>query len=190
MFCSKIIFDEIQVDWRNKADFVKNGDGIMSEEIRDKKITIRVSQREKENIEKKAEQAKMSMSKYLLAAAENKKIRVTENIPHLYLEITRIGVNINQIAHVANSQKYINTQQIHEVKNLLREVEKDMKKVVDSLKDEEETSYENLEKIVLTMEKRMSAMERRMSKLEMNFDQAFYFMGEKLDRLLEEKDKK
>ena len=70
MFCSKIIFDEIQVDWRNKADFVKNGDGIMSEEIRDKKITIRVSQREKENIEKKAEQAKMSMSKYLLAAAE------------------------------------------------------------------------------------------------------------------------
>ena len=72
----------------------------------------------------------------------------------------------------------------------IREVEKDMKKVVDSLKDEEEISYENLEKIVLTMEKRMSAMERRMSKLEMNFDQAFYFMGEKLDRLLEEKDKK
>ena len=85
----------------------------MSEEIKDQKITIRVSPTEKKEIEAKAEQAKMSMSRYLVAATENKKIRVTEKIPDLYLEITRIGVNVNQIAHVANSQKYVNTQQIY-----------------------------------------------------------------------------
>ena len=48
----------------------------MSEEIKDQKITIRVSPTEKKEIEAKAEQAKMSMSRYLVAATENKKIRV------------------------------------------------------------------------------------------------------------------
>ena len=118
----------------------------MGEEIKDQKITIRVSPTEKKDIETKAEQAKMSMSRYLVAATENKKIRVTEKIPDLYLEITRIGVNINQIAHVANSQKYVNTQQIYEVKNLLREVNT-KKKVCLQWKEEcphlKETSMRN-----------------------------------------------
>ena len=110
----------------------------MGEEIKDQKITIRVSPTEKKDIETKAEQAKMSMSRYLVAATENKKIRVTEKIPDLYLEITRIGVNINQIAHVANSQKYVNTQQIYEVKKLLREVNANMEKVVKTFEDDDD----------------------------------------------------
>ena len=109
----------------------------MSDEVKNQKITIRVSPTEKKEIEAKAEQAKMSMSRYLVAATENKKIRVTEKIPDLYLEITRIGVNINQIVHVANSQKYVNTQQIYEVKNLLKEVNANMKEVMKTLEDDD-----------------------------------------------------
>ena len=42
----------------------------MSDEIKDQKITIRVSPTEKKEIEAKAEQAKMSVSRYLVAATE------------------------------------------------------------------------------------------------------------------------
>ncbi len=149
----------------------------MSEEIKDQKITIRVSPTEKKEIEAKAEQAKMSMSRYLVAATENKKIRVTEKIPDLYLEITRIGVNVNQIAHVANSQKYVNTQQIYEVKNLLREVNANMKEVLKTFEDDDDKDIQVIES--------MLAMERRMSTLEYNFDEAFCRLDLRLEKLIE-----
>ncbi len=125
----------------------------------------------------------MSLSQYLIRAGENKKITVAENIPELFLEITRIGVNINQIAHVANSQKYVNTQQIYELKRLLREVQGDMEKIIKALGNNEEVTNDNLKEILLMVEKRMSGMERRISKFEMNFDQASYHVDERLDKI-------
>ncbi|WP_406533624.1 plasmid mobilization protein [Methanobrevibacter sp.] len=155
----------------------------MSEENKSQRITLRVSPKEKEELEKRAEQAKMSLSQYLIRAGENKKITVAENIPELFLEITRIGVNINQIAHVANSQKYVNTQQIYELKRLLREVQGDMEKIIKALGNNEEVTNDNLKEILLMVEKRMSGMERRISKFEMNFDQASYHVDERLDKI-------
>lgn len=70
----------------------------------------------------------MSISSYIIALSENKKITVAENIPELLLEITRIGTNINQIAHIGNSQKYVNKQQLDEVLNLLEDIESIMQK--------------------------------------------------------------
>lgn len=157
----------------------------MSEEIKDQKITIRVSPTEKKEIEAKAEQAKMSMSRYLVVATENKKIRVTEKIPDLYLEITRIGVNVNQIAHVANSQKYVNTQQIYEVKNLLREVNANMKEVLKTFEDDDDKDIQVIDKKIQAIEKSMLAMERRMSTLEYNFDEAFCRLDLRLEKLIE-----
>ena len=58
---------------------------------------VRVSPEEKKSIEAKAEQANMTVSQYVLKSTENKKIVVSENIPKLFVEITRIGVNINQM---------------------------------------------------------------------------------------------
>ena len=163
--------------------YLKNGDDVMSEENKSQRITLRVSPKEKEELEKRAEQAKMSLSQYLIRAGENKKITVAENIPELFLEITRIGVNINQIAHVANSQKYVNTQQIYELKRLLREVQGDMEKIIKALGNNEEVTNDNLKEILLMVEKRMSGMERRISKFEMNFDQASYHVDERLDKI-------
>ena len=166
-----------------KLYYLKNGDDVMSEENKSQRITLRVSPKEKQELEKRAEQAKMSLSQYLIRAGENKKITVAENIPELFLEITRIGVNINQIAHVANSQKYVNTQQIYELKRLLREVQGDMEKIIKALGNNEEVTNDNLKEILLMVEKRMSGMERRISKFEMNFDQASYHVDERLDKI-------
>lgn len=149
----------------------------MSENIKSQNIIIRVSPEEKKNIESKAKQSKMTVSQYLLKVSENKKIIVAENIPELIFEITKIGVNVNQIAHVANSQKYVNTRQIYEVKNLLREVQNNMEKIIDIISGEKDYGLQNLED-------KMSALEERLYSLEMNFDQSSYFIGEKLDKLL------
>ena len=148
------------------------------------RLQLRFSPEEKEMLTQKASEAHMTLSDYISSLIENKKIIVVENIPQLYLEITRIGVNINQIAHVANSQKYVNTQQIYEVKNLLREVEKNMEKIINALDNYDEDDVRTFYKKMLVMEQSMSAMERRMSMLERNFDEAFYHVNEKLDRLV------
>lgn len=149
----------------------------MSENKKSQYIIVRVSPKEKNNIETRAKQSKMTVSQYILKVSENKKIIVAENIPELFLEITRIGVNINQIAHVANAQKYVNTRQIYEVKNLLREVQENMEKILRAFGEKETNEFQNLED-------RMSALEKRLSVFEMNFDQSFYQVGAKLDQLI------
>ena len=145
---------------------------------------FRVSPEEKKNIEIKAKQSKMTVSQYLLRVSENKKIVVTEKIPDLFLEITRIGVNINQIAHVANAQKYVNTRQIYEIQNLLREVDKHMMEIIKALDNYDEDDVRTLDKKMQTMESDMLAMEQRMSLLERNFDEAFCRMDIKLDKII------
>ena len=102
----------------------------MSEKRKSQYIMVRVSPEEKKSIEAKAEQANMTVSQYVLKSTENKKIVVSENIPKLFVEITRIGVNINQIAHVANAQKYVKMSEIYETQKLLREVQESMTKIL------------------------------------------------------------
>lgn len=138
----------------------------------------------------KSSEARMTFSDYISALIENKKIVAVEKIPDLFLEITRIGVNINQIAHVANSQKYVNTQQIYEIKNLLREVDKHMIEIIKALDNYDEDDVRTLDKKMQTMGNDMSAMEQRMSLLERNFDEAFYRMDMKLDKIISAEQKR
>ena len=76
-------------------------------EDKSERIYIRVTPAEKKMIEEKAKSVNKSVSNYLLSLSENKRIVDTTKLPRLILEINRVGVNINQIAAVANSQKYI-----------------------------------------------------------------------------------
>ena len=74
-----------------------------------------------------ASKAHMSVSSYLIKLSENKRIIVAEKVPDLYVEIRRIGVNINQIEHMANSQKYVTEPQMNETIRLLRDVKENEK---------------------------------------------------------------
>ena len=74
----------------------------MEKEIRNQRITFRISPTEKKYLEEQAAKAHMSVSSYLIKLSENKRIIVAEKVPDLYIEIRRIGVNINQIAHMKN----------------------------------------------------------------------------------------
>ena len=107
----------------------------------------RMTLAEKEKLLAKAKEANMNMSQYILALSENKKIVVAENIPQLLVEITRIGTNINQIAHVCNSQKYVRTEQLNEIKELMRDVKSIMNKILHELfLDNQEVDPKTLDK--------------------------------------------
>ena len=117
-------------------------------------INFRISLEEKKKLQAKAKQAHISISSYIIAFSEDKKITVTENIPELLLEITRIGTNINQIAHIGNSQKYVNKQQLDEVLNLLEDIESIMQKILSEIFNEDEHTFRSLErKIDMLLEK-------------------------------------
>lgn len=63
---------------------------------------LRLSPNEKEELEERAERAGLSLSAYIRRRALGKpvKTQVDKQATH---ELNRIGVNLNQIAHVANA---------------------------------------------------------------------------------------
>lgn len=115
------------------------------------RIFIRVSPTEKKEIEEKASLVNKSVANYLITLSDNKRVVDTSKLPPLILEIKRIGVNVNQIAAVANSQKFIN-------KELLLRVDKDLKEVIKLLQ-------QILEEVYNTEEHTLQSLETKIDKL-------------------------
>ena len=140
--------------FRNIKTTVKGVEKYMSEEKKNCQLNLRLTPSELRELQKKAEISHMSVSGYIMTLSENKKITVAENIPELLLEITRIGTNINQIAHIGNSQKYVNKQQLDGILNLLEDVKSIMQKILSELYNEDEHTFRSLErKIDMLLEK-------------------------------------
>lgn len=117
-------------------------------------ILLRLTPTEKEKIMEQAKAARMSVADYLVALSENKKIMVTEGIPQLLVEITRIGTNINQIAHIGNSQKYVSKEQLIQVTQYLNDVKSIMNKILSEIYNSDEHTFQSLErKIDLLIER-------------------------------------
>ncbi|MDD6489221.1 MAG: plasmid mobilization relaxosome protein MobC [Clostridia bacterium] len=109
------------------------------------RIFIRVSPTEKKEIEKKASLVNKSVANYLITLSENKRVVDTSKLPPLILEIRRIGVNINQIAAVANSQKYINKELLSKVNENLKEVIGLLQQILEEVYNTEEHTFQSLE---------------------------------------------
>ena len=104
---------------------------------KDDVILLRCYKKEKEELREKAKQANMNMSEYIIALSENKKIIVAQGLPQLSLELKRIGNNINQIAMVANGQRFVNEHQLERVINEMKKANKIMNLVWDKVLKEE-----------------------------------------------------
>ena len=94
---------------------------------KDDVILLRCYKEEKKRLKEKAKQASMNMSQYIIALSENKKIINVDGVIELSLEVRRIGNNINQIAMVANSQRFVNE---HQLERLINEMEEVNKKII------------------------------------------------------------
>lgn len=70
---------------------------------KDNVITIRVTKQEKEKLIKKSQEADMTLSEYLIEQGLERDIIIIEDVRNFVLELRKIGNNINQLTHLANS---------------------------------------------------------------------------------------
>lgn len=94
------------------------------------RIDIRVTEAEKADIAYQAALNDMSISEYVMKCVKRKRIVVCENFPELLFQLSHLGNNLNQIAAVANTNKYISEKQLSEVKNILSECYQKMSEFV------------------------------------------------------------
>ena len=124
---------------------------------RTERIFIRVSPTEKKKIEEKAALVNKSVANYLIDLSENSKVIDTKIIPTLILDIRRVGTNINQIAAVANSQKYINKPLLLKVIEHEKEIAGLLRKILEEIYNTEEHTLQGLE---LKIDKLKNTVER------------------------------
>ena len=110
------------------------------------RVEVRMTPEEKENLKRKAAEAHMTVSKYILHLSQTKRIILKDDIAELTVEISRIGNNINQIAHVGNTQKFVYKAQLNDVMKHLQEIEELQRKILIAMFSDEEHTLITLEK--------------------------------------------
>lgn len=118
----------------------------MNKENKTEQLLIRITPTEKKNIQAKAATAHMSVSGYIVKLSEDKKIIVAEKIPQLLYEFAKIGTNINQVAKIANTQKFVNNELLATVDEKMDELKTLLQKILAELYNDDEHNIRSLEK--------------------------------------------
>ena len=129
-------------------------------EDKTERIFIRVSPTEKEEIEEKARLAHKSVANYLISLSKNKRVVDTSKLPPLILEIRRIGVNINQIAAVANSQKFVNKEMLARIDDNQKEVMTILQQILAEVYNTEEHTFKSLERKIDRLTEKIERFEK------------------------------
>lgn len=103
-------------------------------------IKIRVTPEEKEKIANNAQMVNMSVSQYLLTLVTRKRMIVLSEVTQLVADIHGAAVNLNQIARVANSQKFVNKNNVDEIKRLSEELKKLLNEIIKLIIEQDEDS--------------------------------------------------
>lgn len=82
---------------------------------RDKKINIRLTEKEKEKIELKAKKCKMTTTKFIINSCLKDNIIVIDGLDKVDIELRRIGNNINQLTRLSN-ERIISTVDLKELR--------------------------------------------------------------------------
>ena len=121
------------------------------------RIELRISPAEKEELLSKAAESHKTVSQYVLSLSENRRVVDTKKLPPLITEIRRIGVNVNQIAAVANTQKYVSKEMLMKTKDELKKVVGLMQQILDEVYNTDEHTFQSLENKI---DKLTAAIER------------------------------
>ena len=127
------------------------------------RIDLRMTPEEKENLKRKAAEAHMTVSKYILHLSQTKRIILKDDIAELTVEISRIGNNINQIAHVGNTQKFVYKAQLNDVMKHLQEIEELQRKILIAMFSDEEHTLITLEKKIEKLTKSVDSIGGRIT---------------------------
>ena len=115
------------------------------EERKSEEIHLRMTPTEKKEIEEKAKLADKSVANYLISLSQNQRIVVAKKLPTLIYEINKIGVNVNQITAVANSQKYVSKEMLIKVREELQKVVDLLQQILEEVYNTDEHTFQSLE---------------------------------------------
>lgn len=110
------------------------------------RVDVRMTSEEKENLKNRADEAHMSVSKYIVYLSETKRVILKDDIVNLTVEISRIGRNINEIAYIGNYQKYFCKVQLEVLSEYLQQIIELQKKILCAMFSEEDYSLISIEK--------------------------------------------
>ena len=98
--------------------------------MRDKEFKLRLTEEEHSHLAVQAQKAGLTRAQFLRNVVMGIQLRARppDTYYQLLKEINAIGTNINQIAHIANSERTINNDKLDKVMNLLDAI---MEKVCD-----------------------------------------------------------
>ena len=122
------------------------------------RVEVRMTPEEKENLKRKAAEAHMTVSKYILYLSQSKRVLLKDDIAELTVEISRIGNNINQIAHVGNTQKFVYKAQLNDVMKHMQEIEELQRKILIAMFSDEEHTLITLEKKIEKLTKSVDSI--------------------------------
>ena len=71
---------------------------------KDKKINIRLTEKEKSIVESKAKKLNMTITKFIISSCLKDKIVIVNGLDKVDSELRRIGNNINQLTRLANEK--------------------------------------------------------------------------------------
>ena len=122
------------------------------------RVEVRMTPEEKENLKCKADEAHMTVSKYIIHLSQTKRVILKDDIAKLTVEISRIGRNINQIAYIGNYQKFINRTQLKVVSELLKQIEDLQRKILRAMFSDEDHTLITLEKKIEKLTKSVDSI--------------------------------
>lgn len=98
---------------------------------RTRQITVRLTTQEKNHLDKQARLAGIKIEPFVrnLIAESNIRERPAEYWGEMIRQLSAIGNNINQIAHIANATECIGVDELQEAQRLMKEVWKIVKEV-------------------------------------------------------------
>ena len=82
---------------------------------KDKRINIRLTEKEKKLIESKAQKCNMTITKYIINSCLKDKIIIVDGLDKVDAELRRIGNNINQLTRLSN-ERIIKTVELKELR--------------------------------------------------------------------------
>ena len=112
----------------------------MDKEMKSERITLRVSPKEKKEIEKKAAQENLSVSKYLMYLTKSEKSLVTD---HVVEDITKISVDIHHLVTSVDWEEYVHNGRICEIRDLMLSIRNNTSEILEILYKEDVETKNN-----------------------------------------------
>ncbi|MBR4199965.1 MAG: plasmid mobilization relaxosome protein MobC [Oscillospiraceae bacterium] len=123
------------------------------------RIHITVPSAEKEKIEQSAAALHMTMTDYIRACCLRKRVMDTSWVPEITKQIVKIGVNVNQIAAVANTNHSVSDRQIDLVNENLIGVQNQLRAVIEHMENPLDRNLNECRQLLLKISEKLNAME-------------------------------